>query len=354
MRSINWRTENRRTTVLVGATAVAATAGLALTVLPAFADSASGDNGRQGHSHAQGTSHGTAHGSTRDSGLGKLSATNQSGAAFFAGSLNGANEVPAPGGPAVGDKDGKAIAFMRVQGDEVSFAFKFRGIAAPTAAHIHQGAKGTNGAIKIPFFAKKLPDGRTSVSGTVKVGDQRLLNDLRTNPNGFYFNLHTGEFPGGAVRGQVHKLAGAIDMNKALRQNFQASVVKGSQIYACTQQPGGGYAFTQNNVSARLQRGISHSFAKPGPQGPPAWVARDRSAVTGQLISRTPNGADNIPELDLRAEQAGKKHGLLAGTDEILRLNTAGGVAPAGSCDPHKQRKVAVPYRADYLFVNGA
>ncbi|MGW6401940.1 DUF3455 domain-containing protein [Streptomyces sp. NPDC055134] len=54
-------------------------------------------------------------------------------------------------------------------------------------------------------------------------------------------------------------------------------------------------------------------------------------------------------ELDLRATQTGKRHGLLSGTAEILRLNTVGGVAPAGSCDPGTV--VGVPYRADYVFV---
>ena len=66
-------------------------------------------------------------------------------------------------------------------------------------------------------------------------------------------------------------------------------------------------------------------------------------------IRKTPNGAANIPELDLGATQSGRGRGLLAGTQEILRLNTVGGVAPAGSCTPGTV--VGVPYRADYVFV---
>ena len=61
------------------------------------------------------------------------------------------------------------------------------------------------------------------------------------------------------------------------------------------------------------------------------------------------NGDGNIPELDLKATPSGKHHGLLANTAEILRLNTVGGVAPAGSCTPGAI--VGVPYRADYVFV---
>ncbi|MCT9081387.1 DUF3455 domain-containing protein [Streptomyces fulvoviolaceus] len=93
--------------------------------------------------------------------------------------------------------------------------------------------------------------------------------------------------------------------------------------------------------------------------GTPQWIARDGSAVTGALISKTPNGDKNIPELDLRATQSGKHHGLLADTVEILRLlcllgdtprpPAVGGVAPAGSCDPGAI--VGVPYQADYVFL---
>ncbi|KUN93574.1 DUF3455 domain-containing protein [Streptomyces caeruleatus] len=63
------------------------------------------------------------------------------------------------------------------------------------------------------------------------------------------------------------------------------------------------------------------------------------------------NGDGNILELDLKATRSGRHHGLLAGTAEIRRLNTVGGVAPAGSCTPGVV--VGVPYRADYVFLNG-
>ncbi|MFE2425670.1 DUF3455 domain-containing protein [Streptomyces sp. NPDC059373] len=80
-------------------------------------------------------------------------------------------------------------------------------------------------------------------------------------------------------------------------------------------------------------------------------LAAAATAVTGALIAKTPNGTGNIPELDLKADQAGRSGGLLSGTQEILRLNTVGGVAPAGTCDPHRTPKVGVPYQADYLFL---
>jgi hypothetical protein len=67
------------------------------------------------------------------------------------------------------------------------------------------------------------------------------------------------------------------------------------------------------------------------------------------VLGKTPNGERNIAELDLRATQAGSENGLLSRTAEIFRLNTVGGVAPAGTCD--LGAVVGAPYVADYVFV---
>ena len=270
------------------------------------------------------------------------------GVTLLATSLRGANEVPVPGGPAVGDKDGAALEFIKIDGDRVSVAVTWRGTGRPTALHIHQGAKGTNGDVRIDFSGLLKHSRRHSVTGTVKVEDPALLDALKNDPGSFYANLHTAEFPGGAVRGRLHELTvAAFDFRDAL-DNFRASVIKGRQIYECKPTDAGGYAYAQRDVNALLGGGIHHSFVAPN-SGTPQWVAPDGSAVTGSVLSRTPNGDGNIPELDLKATPSGSHHGLLAGTTEILRLNTVGGVAPTGSCEPGTV--VGVPYRADYVFL---
>jgi len=134
---------------------------------------------------------------------------------------------------------------------------------------------------------------------------------------------------------------------------LQESVVLGSQIYSCTAQLDGSFAFTQFGVEARLTGGIHHTFVQPA-AGPPQWHAPDGSAVTGPtVVTRNANGAGNIAELNLDATQIGTSSGLLAHVVEVLRLNTLGGVAPAGSCDPQATPIVNVPYQADYVFING-
>ncbi|MGW6026807.1 CHRD domain-containing protein [Streptomyces sp. NPDC055099] len=319
---------HRRRALLAAGVAVAAAGGVAVAAPSAGA-------------HDGGTGHGSSGAST--------SASTGSGGAVFVASMNGANEVPVQGGPAVGDKDGRALEFVQVKGDKVSVSVKWRGTDKPTALHVHQGAKGTNGGVKIDFTGLLGKSKGHRVTGTVKVHDAALLRQLKADPNSFYANLHTAEFPGGAVRGQLHKVTTDFDFRDAAA-NFQAPVLKGKQIYECkkAEDGSGKFAFAQRDVRARLGGGIAHDFVAPN-SGTPRWTAPDRSQVTGKLISRTPNGEKNIPELDLAATQTGKPRGLLAGTAEILRLNTVGGVAPAGDCE--KGAIAEVPYKADYVFV---
>lgn len=151
---------------------------------------------------------------------------NKEDATFFGSVLNGANEVPIEGGPAVGDKDGHALALMRIQGDQVSYAFTFTGIGTPTLGHLHKGVKGVNGDVKIPFFTKKLEDGKKFVYGTVTVNDQDLLEGIKANAENWYFNVHTAEFPGGAVRGQAYKLSSGVHVPDTMTPEILNSLVK--------------------------------------------------------------------------------------------------------------------------------
>jgi hypothetical protein len=263
-------------------------------------------------------------------------------------SLQGRNEVPGKQG-AVDDPDGHAVEVLKIEGAIVSFTVRWTGISAPTEADINAGGSGVNGLVKIRLFAS--PHYGDVAKGLVKVNDETLLAELTNDPGSFYTNLRTHEFPGGAVRGQLHKLSQPVDRNNPTVD--VASVVTGAQIYACTRQADGTFAFTQNNVSALLEGGIRHSFVQPV-AGPPQWVAPDGSSVTGAVVLKTPNGADNIAELDLKATQTGTAKGRLANVVEVMRLNTVHGNPPAGTCDPQQTPTASSPYRADYLFIGVA
>ena len=72
------------------------------------------------------------------------------------------------------------------------------GIAPATLAHIHRGAAGVAGPIEIDLTA---PSAGSS-SGCLAIV-LTLADEIVADPAGFYFNVHNGEFPAGAVRGQL-------------------------------------------------------------------------------------------------------------------------------------------------------
>lgn len=116
--------------------------------------------------------------------------------------LSGDQEVPVAGGPAVGDADGRAVSFIRPSGDRVDYSFAWLGVS-PTLGHIHRGAFGANGPVVVPLFTTPIPSTVFAVSGTVTGLDPALVDQIRTNPAGFFANLHSAEFPEGATRGQL-------------------------------------------------------------------------------------------------------------------------------------------------------
>ena len=120
----------------------------------------------------------------------------------------------------------------------------------------------------------------------------------------------------------------------------------GSQIHAGTPQLDGSFAFTQHDLDAHLNGLIHHTFVQPL-AGVPQWQAPDGSAVTGKLVTKNATGDGNIAELNLDATQIGTSTGLLAHAVEVLRLNTVGGGAPTGTCDPQATPIVNVSYEAD-------
>ncbi len=84
--------------------------------------------------------------------------------------------------------------------------------------------------------------------------------------------------------------------------------------------------------------------------GRPVWEAKDGSAVEAARTASAPAGTGNIPALLLQAvgTAAGPDGDRLARTTWVQRLNTTGGVAPAGTCAAGDT--AAVPYSADYFF----
>ena len=115
----------------------------------------------------------------------------------FTTSLSGAAEVPGPGDPT--GSGSASITLNRGLG-EVCWSISVSGLTAPAlAAHIHEAPVGVAGDIVVTLSP---PDADGTSSGCT-TEDRALVKEIAKNPEGFYVNVHTSDFPGGAVRGQL-------------------------------------------------------------------------------------------------------------------------------------------------------
>ena len=117
----------------------------------------------------------------------------------FQATLTGAAEVPNPGDP-----DGSGWARIMLQAEAgVCFTITASNITLPAAAaHIHEGGPGVAGPIVVTL---QPPDASGRVDDCT-TGDGDVLSRIWANPGGFYVNVHTSDFPQGAIRGQLATL----------------------------------------------------------------------------------------------------------------------------------------------------
>jgi hypothetical protein len=108
--------------------------------------------------------------------------------------MAGANEKPNPG-----DADGTGTSAFQIDVDKsrLCYTLQAANIVLPAvAAHIHRGDASISGPVVIPFTQ---PGANGTSSGCVAV-DGALLRELIANPGAFYSNIHSTDFPGGAIR----------------------------------------------------------------------------------------------------------------------------------------------------------
>ena len=101
--------------------------------------------------------------------------------------------------PSGGDADGtgRFAGALDVETGDVCFTLSTMQITAPTAAHIHEGAAGVDGKPVVTLTVTG-PEDDSCVAA-----EPDLLKAIVAQPGNYYVNVHTTDYPKGAVRGQL-------------------------------------------------------------------------------------------------------------------------------------------------------
>ena len=143
----------------------------------------------------------------------------------YTAQLTAANEVPPITGAEANARGDVTITINAVRdangvitGGTASFVINMSNFPANTtaiAAHIHEGAPGIAGGVRIGVTPITASAPITMANGSatnvtynaveMNAAGAAAANAMITNPNGFYFNVHTPANPGGAIRGPLVK-----------------------------------------------------------------------------------------------------------------------------------------------------
>lgn len=116
--------------------------------------------------------------------------------------LSAAQEVPKPRGARAGAQGTFAAALVRSpSGGTFSWRLTFKGLTGKaTASHIHVGARGRAGAVRVALCGPC----RSGARGSAKVNARTAAALLG---GGTYVNVHTARNAAGEIRGQIAKAA---------------------------------------------------------------------------------------------------------------------------------------------------
>jgi hypothetical protein len=121
--------------------------------------------------------------------------TPASGGRAFQVALTGEAEKPA--GDPVGT--GTATARLRAGQGQVCYQLAAKNLPPAVAAHIHRGGTEVAGPVVVPLTTPNA----VGVSSGCASAARTLVKAILANPASFYVNVHTSEFPAGAIRGQL-------------------------------------------------------------------------------------------------------------------------------------------------------
>jgi hypothetical protein len=231
------------------------------------------------------------------------------GGVAFDITLTGEAETPA------GDPVGNGTATVRLRLGQAQACYKVaaKNLPASVGAHIHSGAAGTAGPVVIPFAT---PGADGTASGCA-AAPRPLVAAILKDPGSYYVNVHTSEFPAGAIRGQLTGTnpasvgtVYAITLNGSTEPNATGTAVvrllKDSGLVCYRLHAGN---VTLPTVAAHIHRGgagvngpVVVPFAAPGADGNSSGCTTSTPALVTEI---TGNPAGFYVNVHTREHPAG-------------------------------------------------
>ena len=115
--------------------------------------------------------------------------------------LDGKNEVPGPGSKGKGEIQ----VFLKAKKEKVCFNLQVDKLDTITAGHIHKGTEDVAGPVKVTLIDSQI-EGTGTYEGCVTKVKSKLIKKIASVPEKFYVNIHTLDYPDGAIRGQLQTL----------------------------------------------------------------------------------------------------------------------------------------------------
>jgi CHRD domain len=252
--------------------------------------------------------------------VGGAAARSQANTLRIGAAMVAANETPTPKGD-VSSARGTFTATLTKSGAgaELSWRLEFSGLSGNAiAAHIHVGAAGTAGPVRVPLCAPCT----SGVTGTATITAEVL--DAILNGRA-YVNVHTPTNPAGEIRDQVGIVAGIKATLRAAQERpkpkGKLAKARGTFTAAVTRTGTTGvitWRLTFSTLSGRAIAAHIHSGArgKAGPVIVPLCApcrsgVRGRATVDASVLDKLGSGATYV-NVHTRRNPAGEIRGQIA------------------------------------------
>jgi hypothetical protein len=101
-----------------------------------------------------------------------------------------------------GDTDGFGTFSGVLKGRQLCYGIETVGIT-PVAAHIHKGGPKSQGPVVVPLEPTGVKADAPTVGAACTTLSKAMAAALVKEPGKYYVNVHTADFPNGAIRGQL-------------------------------------------------------------------------------------------------------------------------------------------------------